>query len=297
MAHVGHAQLWEGTARADDESGPRHLAGSLQKRAHGVCTVMTDRAAGLSQLMEEDVAAEAASTVLNTEGADGIEVVVLASNSGVTRYARSEIIQNTSRREARIFIRAAIGSKSATATTTQLDPASLERAAARAIEAARASRPDEEWPGFATPAETGRPQALWRWDDTTASATPADRSATVESILAIAGDNAAGVYETSSHAYGVFSSTGVRCFDAHTRAVMTCLVDKGGATGWGEDSSHEANGLDVTGAARRAVSKADAGRPLADVSPGDYEVVLEPSAVATLLDYLSYTGFGAKQVI
>lgn len=249
------------------------------------------------ELMDEEVAAAAASSVLDTPGVDGIEVVVVASNSGITRYARSEIIQNTSRREVRVYIRAVIGSQTATATTNQLDAESLDRAATSAVEAARAARPDEEWPGLATPAETGRPQALWKWDDKTAAASPAERAAAVGEILSVAGENAAGVYETSSHAYGVFSSTGVRCFDAHTRAVMTCLVDKGGATGWGEDSSHEAGALDVLGAARRAVAKASAGRALTEVGADEYEVVLEPSAVATMLDYLSYVGFGAKQVL
>ena len=248
-------------------------------------------------LVDEDAATSAAAHVLDTPGADGIEVVILASNIGVTRYARSEIIQNIVRREVRAFIRAVVGNKTATATTNQLDPESLARAAARAVEGAEASRPDDEWPGLPTAAETGRPQPLWKWDEPTAAADPSDRASAVEDLLAIAGDNAAGVYETSSHSYGVFSSTGVRCFDAHTRSVVTCLVDKGGATGWGEDSSHEFGSLDITGAARRAVSKASAGRALGDLTPGEYEVVLEPSAVATLLDYLSYVGFGAKQVI
>lgn len=34
-----------------------------------------------------------------------------------------------------------------------------------------------------------------------------------------------------------------------------------------------------------------------DVRPGAYEVVLEPAAAAGLVEYLSYAGFGAKQVI
>ena len=247
--------------------------------------------------MDEDAAYAAVESVLETPGADGTEIVVLASNTGVTRYARSEIIQNIARRELRAYIRVAIGNQTATAMTNQLEPESLGRAANNAVEAARAAPPDEEWPGFASPAETGRAGPLWRWDEDTASASPADRAQSIGNIVRIAGDNAAGVFETSSHAYGVFSSTGVRCFDAHTRAVVTCLVDRDGATGWGEDSSHERGGLNVEAAARSSVSKAGAGPARQELAPDSYEVVLEPPAVATLLDYLSYVGFGAKQVI
>ena len=248
-------------------------------------------------LIDEATAASAAEGILEAPGADGIEVVMMASSTGVTRYARSEIIQNIARREVRAYVRAVVGNQTATATTNQLDKESLNRAASKAVEAARASRPDEQWPGLASPAETGRPQPLRRWDETTASATPGDRAAAIENVLAVAGDNAAGVYETSAHAYGVFSSTGVRCFDAHTRSVVTCLVDRGGATGWGEDASHERGAINVEGVARRALAKANAGRALTDVPPDVYEVVLEPSAVATMLDYLSFVGLGAKQVI
>ena len=106
--------------------------------------MMRRAASPATGLVDEDSAASAAAQVLDTPGADGVEVVVLASNTGVTRYARSEIIQNIVRREVRVYIRAVVGNQTATATTNQLDSESLTRAAERAVEGARASRPDEE---------------------------------------------------------------------------------------------------------------------------------------------------------
>lgn len=249
-----------------------------------------------THLIDEDRAASAARFALELPEVDGIEVLVLASNTGVTRFARSEIIQNIERRELRAYVRAVIGNKTATATTNQLDEDNLRRAAARAREAAANSRDDEAWPGLATPNDNGRPRPLWRWDEPTAGASPSERSDAVEQVLAIAGENAAGVHETSSHAYGVFTSTGVRCFDAHTRSVLTCLVQSGGTTGWGEDASFRRGDIDAEAVARRAVAKAGA-TGASEIDPGIYEVVLEASAVAEMLDYLAYIGFGAKQVI
>ena len=92
-------------------------------------------------------------------------------------------------------------------------------------------------------------------------------------------------------------SNGVDCFDSYTRAVATALVDDGEATGWGEASSHAIADLDWEAVGRLGADKAAAGHDAGDATPGDYEVVLEPPAVAVLLDYLSYVGFGAKQVI
>lgn len=248
--------------------------------------------------LDVDIARKAAQKVLDYPGADGVEIVVAGSSSGLTRYANSQIIQNTVRDDVRATVRVVVGDRAASATTTQLDPQHLALAAGRALEAARASLPDPDFPGLAHPEEVGRAEAIMRFDDQTAAATPNDRAVAVQGILRASGaDNAAGIYETGAHAYGVFSSTGIDCYDAFTRCNTTCLVDLDGSTGWGEASSHATESVDADAAARRARSKADAGHNAHDAEPGTYEVVLEPSAVATLIDYLAYMGFGAKQMI
>ncbi|MDQ3916354.1 MAG: TldD/PmbA family protein [Actinomycetota bacterium] len=240
----------------------------------------------------------AAETVLGWPGADGVEVVVNASSAGVTRYANSQIIQNTGRDELRVYVRAVTGGRSATATTNQLTREHLERAARGALEAAESSPPDDDFPGLAHPDMVGRAEAIGRWDDATATMTALDRAAAVRSILAAAGDgSAAGIVETGTQAYGVFNSNGIDCFDTYTRSVATALVDDGEATGWAESSSHAVADLDWEAVGRVAAEKAAAGHDAGDAAPGEYEVVLEAPAVAVLLDYLSYVGFGAKQVV
>ena len=253
---------------------------------------------GKTDVLTHDEARRAAESILDYPGADGIEVMVAASLSGLTRYANSQIIQNTVRNEIRATVRAVIGDRAGSATTTQLDPEHLALAAGRALEAARASLPDPDFPGLPNPEDVGRVEPIMRFDDATASATPAQRADAVKGILAAAGsDNTAGIYETGAHAYSMFSSAGIDCFDAFTRCNTTCLVDLGGATGWGEASSHALDLVDHEAAARRARSKADASHDAVDTDPGHYEVVLEASAVALLAEYLAYMGFGAKSMI
>ncbi|MDQ5816188.1 MAG: TldD/PmbA family protein [Actinomycetota bacterium] len=248
--------------------------------------------------LSQDEAEQAAGAILDIAGADGVEVVVAASRSGVTRFANSQIIQNTVRSELRAYVRIAVGQKLASATTNQLDAAHMQKAANQALEAARASREDPDFPGLPEAREFGSAPALMRYDAMTAAATPAQRADAVAAILrATEGTSAAGVFETSSHAYALLSSTGMKCYDAFTRGVMTCLADNGDATGWGEDSSHALADVDYEEGARRALDKAQEGRGAIDMDPGTYRVVLEPPAVAMLIDYLSYAGFGAKQVL
>ena len=248
--------------------------------------------------VEPERARSAAEVVLEIPGADDIELTVMGSRTGLTRYAGSQIIQNTVRNEVRAYVRVVVGSRVATATTTQLASDRMRKAAAAALEAARASPPDPEWPGLPSPDRVGRARAALRWDDATAGASAGRRAGGVAKLLAAAEvDNAAGVFETSAHSYSVISSTGMDCFDAHTRCVASCLVDTGDATGWSDASSHALEDVDVEGTARRALEKAKRSTGAAEAEPGRYAVVLEPAAVATLIDYLSYCGMGAKQVI
>lgn len=257
---------------------------------------MTEPGSGLP--VTKDQIDAAAADALGLPGADGVEVVVSASSTGLTRYALSEIIQNTVRNETRAYVRVVAGNSVATASTTQLTAAAIAGAAGRALEAARASRPDDEFPGLPDPSVVGKAEPIFRWDDATADRSPADRASKVRQILTASGSkNAAGIFETSAHAYGVVSSRGISCFDAFTRCVTTCLVDNGDSTGWGDASSHDFERVDVEAVAVRAAQKATRGLGAVDAEPGTYEVVLEPAAVGVLLDYFSYVGMSAKQVI
>lgn len=247
---------------------------------------------------EEEDARVAAQAAFGLDGADSVEVVVAGSQSGITRFARSQIIQNTVKREVSAYVRVAVGDRVATSSTNQLDPEHLLTAAQRALEVARLSLPDEEWPGPAEPANAGQADPLFRWDDETATASPDRRARAVVDTLAVAGsENTAGFYETSSHAYSILTSTGVDRFDAYTRCVLNCLVDFDGSTGWGEASSHAVGDVDFEAAAERARDKAESATEPKDAEPGTYEVVLEAPAVQELLEYLSYSGFGAKQML
>ncbi|MDQ3784438.1 MAG: TldD/PmbA family protein [Actinomycetota bacterium] len=249
-------------------------------------------------LLDAEAARCAAQSILDTPGADDVEVLVSASATGVTRFANSQIIQNIARKEVRAHVRVAVGDRIASSGTNQLDAEHMKGAVARALEAARATRVDADFPGFARPDKDGRAEAVQRWDDATAAASPACRAEAVNQILgACDSGNAAGIYETSSFAFGVFSSAGIDCFDAYTRCAMTCLVDNGESTGWGDGSSHAMSEVDIEAAARRAARKAEASKSPRPAVPGTYEVVLEPAATGTIVEYLSYAGFGAKQVL
>jgi len=236
--------------------------------------------------------------VVELPGADAVEVVVMGSTVALTRFARSQIIQNTIQDTVRAYIRVAVGLRVASASTNQFDANSLRATADRALESAQRSPEDPDFPGFPSPGDVGAAAPVLRFDEETACTGADIRALAIADILALTEDSeAAGIYETSAHAYSVISSSGMDCHDAYTRCVVSCLTDKDGATGYNEASSHRRDAVDHEAVARIAIGKARSGAGAGDLTPGEYEVVLEHSAVATLLDYLSYAGFGAKQMI
>lgn len=244
-----------------------------------------------------DEAVACATPALELAGAEGVEVVMSAGDVGLTRYARSRIIQNTVRAEVRAYVRVvASQGRTATVATNRLDSASLRKAAAQALAAARVSLPDPGFPGLPGPEQTGDVRPFMRWDEDAADATPAHRAGVVADLVKAAGGECAGYYETGGYTFAVVSSPGLRCFDSYTRCVATCLVDIDGATGWAQASAVGPAGVHAGHVAGRARAKAEAGRGAVGADPGVYDVVLEPAAVATLLEYLSYAGMGAKQV-
>jgi hypothetical protein len=127
-----------------------------------VSEVVIDTAAQIP--LEDSQARRAAEIALNHPGADGVEVVVLASRIGLTRYALSEIIQNTVRHELRAWVRVVVGDRTASATTNQLEAGALRRAVDQALEGARASPPDPSFPGLAQPEDVGHAEPVLRLD-------------------------------------------------------------------------------------------------------------------------------------
>jgi PmbA protein len=246
----------------------------------------------------EGEARRAIRSVLENAPADGVEIVSVSSDTGLTRFANSQIIQNTVRQEARVYVRVIVGDRWATATTNQLDETHLRAALDGAIAAANVSPPDPEFPGLAVPDDVGRPRPLRRFDQAVAACDPEGRASRVREMLKSVGHhNCAGYIETLAGAMTIVSTTGVDCSDAYTRGAIQCLVDTGDGTGWGESYSHALDEIDGVTAARTAASKAEASGKPAHADPGSYEVVLEASAVATMLEYLSWVGFGAKSMI
>jgi predicted Zn-dependent protease len=233
---------------------------------------------------------------LGIDGADDVEVRASRHTGGLTRFANSTVHQHVQTDATSLSIRVAIGQRVGATTTNDVTPEGAARAAAAAVAAARLTPPDPTYPGMAGPASL--PETGPRADPATAGAAPADRVAAVATLLAQLrpGQTGAGALETGCHEVAYATTAGARHDGTATRASLSAVVTGGGATGHAEDASSAMGDLDAADVGERAAATCAAAVDPAEHPPGDLDVVLLPSAVMTMLEYLSFTTFSAKAV-
>jgi PmbA protein len=247
-------------------------------------------------ILGEDHALSLAERGLDVPGADAVEIVLTTSRSALTRFADSRIHQNTAREDSDARIRVVVdGNRIGVVGTNDLSADSLRAAAAAALESARATPPDRTFAGLAEPSEY--PEA-GTYDDATANTAPAERAERVAAMLARLPEGVigAGAVETGAGELVVVNSRGVRAYALTSRANCSILASGSDSTGYAEWTAGRIGDIDTEELARRAARKVELGRHPRDVEPGDYAVVLEPAATASLVEFLCYIAFNGKEI-
>ena len=92
--------------------------------------------------------------------ADEADIHVHRRRAAITRYSHSSIHQNAVSDETHATVRAIVAKAVGIVTTNSLEPSDLRRALTEAASLARASRPDDEWPGVADPEPIAAPSSF-----------------------------------------------------------------------------------------------------------------------------------------
>jgi predicted Zn-dependent protease len=220
---------------------------------------------------------------------------------GCARFAGGELGQHMELEEPLAVVRVAVRGRLAEAQTSKLDVASIAAAIAQAAELAPRLPETEGFPGFA-PADGPTPRPH-RFEDDTAKATPEQRAELLAPVLAsvrAAGFVAAGMLETSVGAAAAATTAG--CARAHTDTTASFRVwaletpGAGGAAGYGGHFHKNVSALAIERETERAIRMCALGRDPIELDAGRYDVVMEPPAMAELLEWLSLIAFGAPEI-
>jgi PmbA protein len=232
-------------------------------------------------------------------GASEAEVLVIAGDAALTRFANSEIHQNVAEHSLTVNLRFVSGRRIAVVSTGRADPEGLRSLVRRAAAIARSCEELADWGGLPAPTD-GASRAVTTWIQATADASPEFRADAVRAVIAAAdeaGVAAFGSFSTDAEAVAVANSAGIRAAERRTSSqLLTVQMSPDGGTGYAEAVSMDAGTIDSAAVGREAATKARASDNPVAVPPGDYPVVLEEYAVIDLTDQLGYVGFTALAV-
>jgi predicted Zn-dependent protease len=234
-----------------------------------------------------------------------VEVMLGGGSDALTRFANNEITQNVAEHRYVLSVRIVQGKKTGRATGNDLS----EKGVARLIERAeKVTRFSPEIQDLLPLPEPQTYQEVDGFDPGTAELGADARALEVGKAVSRcreAGLEAAGIYEVRTGTIGDYgevgpfalaNSRGLFAYHVGTSAEFLVSALEGTASGWAGFESHRASGVDGGALSARAVEKAVRSRAPKAWDPGRYTVVLEPAAVADLIQDMSWISFGALLV-
>lgn len=240
---------------------------------------------------------DALETALRNASGDEAEALVLARTHALTRFANNAVHQNVSSTRADVRVRVISRKRVAAVETSRLDPDGVAAAARRASELARVSPENPEWAGL--PAGGAAPEVA-AFSDATAAATPEQRArhaALICGRASAAGLRAAGHVATQVLEVAVANTRGTWNYHAGTiaEAQAVAIGDEGSA--YADRLHADFSRLDAEAVAGEAVGKALRAQRPRDLPAGEYEVILEPYAVADIVGFLGtqLTGLAVEE--
>jgi predicted Zn-dependent protease len=243
---------------------------------------------------ERDLAT--AAVAMATTALPGAEVDAASDRHrlALTRFANSRIHQNVAEDTTTVRVRIHTDGRTASGSATVADKDAVHALVAAVVDAVKVAPLDGGWPGLSPPSEPGATPPL---DAATAGATPADRAEVVRAFVdGAAGLEVAGFCRTNHWSGAFANSAGQVVTGESAECGASGIARSNGADGVARHAPLAISELDGAALGARAAAKARASADPIELAPGRYEVVLEPTAVADILEGLAAAGFNGRAV-
>lgn len=238
---------------------------------------------------------EIVESILAASEADETEVRVHVQHYALTRFANNIIHQNLVQNDRSILLRVRLGNRLGECTGNRTGPDDLKRLVEAATEVARLSADDEDLLPLPDPQEYEPVDAFCSETDI---AGPGNRAAAVRQIVKVCKAEtftAAGAFNTVSESVHHGNSRGLRASYHSTQARLSVTAMDTDSSGWASAVSRDVREIDAAALAGTALRKAMQAREPQGIEAGVYAVILEPDALATLVEYVG-EGFNARHV-
>ncbi len=223
------------------------------------------------------------------------EALYTARDLALTRFANSQIHQNVSDRDATLRIRLVNEDRTGVASTNRLDPVGLQEVVERAEAIRRHAVPNPEQ--AALPLPDGPIDSSLGYVRATAAADPELRAMGARTVIEAGQSaklNVSGAFSTETSSVAVANSNGISGEYTTSQAkLLTVMMGARGASGYAQSTGTDVRAIDAAALGDEAADKAIRSTDAGELEAGEYEVILEEYAVATILEYLSLASFSA----
>jgi len=215
----------------------------------------------------------------------------ISIDQNISRFANSQLHQNMSEESAWLTLRVILDGAMGVATTTSFEPDEIARTAEVAREAARHSNRVQGFAGLYRANEPVPPVEVF--DDATAQISVADKARALRAMFDHAPEmQFAGAYSTGSASVACGTTHGVRRFARMTHADATVIAIGRDGSGYATARERRAHDVDIATLGHEATLKATlATDRVEDLTPGKYDVILEPPALAEVFDWMNMIAF------
>jgi len=262
-------------------------------------------------MLSREQAATIFDRIKKLSSSDEVEVLFSGGKFALTRFANNTIHQNVEEENHIVSVRTVFGGRTARATTNKFDDDSLRRVVESSEALAKVQHPDPDLLPMPDSREAAGESHLrsdqasgspiptravpTRYFEQTAAITPQIRAASVKKIVKVAQGNkitTAGIFSSSESVEGIFNSRGLSEWHSQTLAEVSITMLGADSSGWQKANSPDVTNLDPLRMAEVAAKKALASAHPAEVPPGKYTVILEPSAALDIVGFMfwDYSG-------
>jgi predicted Zn-dependent protease len=233
--------------------------------------------------------------VLGYSKAEECEVSLAGSISGNIRYARNSVSTSGEVNRVSLSVSSSFGKKTGNATIDEFDDASLEKVVRRSEELAQLAPENPEHMPLLGPQTF--PESI-TFVPGTAAITPDTRAEAVGKSIQVSKDaklQAAGYLENTTDFVAIMNSKGLFAYNTGTDVVfsITTRNEEGTGSGYAARGYNDVSKLDTLSATKIATTKANGSIGARAIEPGKYTVILEPVAVAYMLENMFF-GFDAR---
>lgn len=218
---------------------------------------------------------------------EGIFVSLNARETALSRFSENQISQNVRKKTFSITITSYFGKRSASASTTELGREAIAQTIKRAEDLARIAPVDPEWVEL-LPQQTYSDRQP-AFDQATANLSPLNKGEIIQQVCSLskdAGVNGSGTLSTQVSLNAMGNSAGLQGCDRTTEAnfSFTARIDDGSS--WNRSTAWSIDQLTIIELTKKVIARAIASCNPQEIEPGDYTVIFEPAAFASLLPWV-----------